>query len=160
MGEWPWFVLPTSYKPRFNIAPSQDVMVVYLERETPAVGEFRWGLVPYWAKDPAIGYKMINAWSEMAADKPAFRGPFRRRRCVVVADGFYEWRREGSRKTPMRIRLPQGSLELWLDPHVQDPIAHSELLKPYPADEMEMFAVNPLVNSPVNDSPACIQRAE
>ena len=96
--------------PRYNIAPSQDVPAVIQNRETAAreFRPFRWGLVPSWAKDPAIGNRMINARSETAATKPTFRKPLRERRCLILADGFYEWKREGSRKQPYHIRLQNG----------------------------------------------------
>ncbi len=96
--------------PRYNIAPSQDVPAVIQNRETGAreYRPFRWGLIPSWAKDPAIGNRMINARSETAATKPAFRKPLRERRCLILADGFYEWKREGSRKQPYYIKLRDG----------------------------------------------------
>lgn len=100
-----------AYPPRYNIAPTMDGLVV---RETPD-GEreavmLRWGLVPAWAKDPAIGSRMINARAESVADKPAFRAAFRRRRCLVPADGFYEWQPvAGGRKQPYFIRLASGA---------------------------------------------------
>ena len=98
--------------PRYNIAPSQEVPAVIQNRETGGreLRLFRWGLVPSWAKDPAIGSRMINARSETAATKPAFRTSLRDRRCLILADGFYEWKREGSRKQPYYIRLRDGEL--------------------------------------------------
>src|SRR5262245_9302257 len=99
------------YPPRYNIAPTQHALVV---RETPA-GEreavmLRWGLIPAWAKDPAIGGRMINARAEGLADRPVFRAAFRRRRCLVPADGFYEWSPvAGGRKQPYFIRLVSGA---------------------------------------------------
>jgi putative SOS response-associated peptidase YedK len=97
-------------KPRYNIAPTQDIAAV---RNTDPDGgrEFvllRWGLVPFWAKDPSIGNRMINARAETVAEKPSFRAAYRRRRCVVLADGFYEWHREGSVKIPYYITLASG----------------------------------------------------
>ena len=93
---------------RYNIAPSQDILVV---RATGGGGgrEFamlRWGLVPHWAKDPAMGGRMINARAETLAEKPSFRAAYRSRRCLVAADGFYEWRKapDGT-KQPYHIRL-------------------------------------------------------
>jgi putative SOS response-associated peptidase YedK len=68
----------------------------------------RWGLVPFWAKDPAIGNRMINARAETVAEKPSYRAAFRHRRCIVLADGFYEWRKEGDAKTPYFISLASG----------------------------------------------------
>jgi putative SOS response-associated peptidase YedK len=99
------------YPPRYNIAPTMDALVV---RETPG-GErgaamLRWGFVPSWAKDPAIGSRMINARAESVVDRPAFRAAFRRRRCLVPADGFYEWQPvAGGRKQPYFIRLVSGA---------------------------------------------------
>jgi len=99
---------PDDYRPRYNIAPSQDVLAVAGTGDAARLGRLRWGLVPAWAKDPSIGNRMINARAETLAEKPSFRDAFRRRRCLVLADGWYEWRREGSRKTPMRITLRSG----------------------------------------------------
>lgn len=94
---------------RYNIAPTEDIPVVRHDTEgEPELVLLRWGLVPFWAKDPAIGNRMINARAESLAEKPAFRAAFRERRCVVLADGFYEWRPEGGRKTPYFITLASG----------------------------------------------------
>ena len=92
---------PSPLQPRFNIAPSQSVLAF---RAGEAV-HLRWGLVPSWAKDPAIGSRMINARGETVAEKPSFRAAFRQRRCVVPADGFYEWRAVGKGKQPYFLRL-------------------------------------------------------
>jgi putative SOS response-associated peptidase YedK len=97
-------------KPRYNIAPTQDIPVIR-NSDTGGGREFallRWGLVPFWAKDPSIGNRMINARAETVAEKPAFRAAYRRRRCIVLADGFYEWHREGSVKIPYYITLASG----------------------------------------------------
>ncbi len=106
---FPDFVFPEGITPRYNIAPTQSVAVVTNNPEKN-VEYYRWGLVPFWAKDPGIGSRMINARSETVAEKPAFRAAFRRRRCLILADGFYEWQKNaGSRtKTPMYIRLATG----------------------------------------------------
>ena len=88
---------------RFNIAPSQPVAVVRAGPKGLGGRELvwmRWGLIPSWAEDPSIGNRMINARSETVAEKPAFRTALRRRRCLVAADGFYEWKRAGTRKQP------------------------------------------------------------
>ena len=97
MGELP---------PRFNIAPSQPVAAV--RAATGGAREFtllRWGLIPSWAKDPAIGARMINARSETAAEKPSFRAAMKRRRCLIPASGFYEWANTGAAKQPFLIRM-------------------------------------------------------
>jgi putative SOS response-associated peptidase YedK len=103
--------LPVEFGPRYNIAPTQPVAVV------PNTGEnkldfFVWGLIPSWAKDPAIGSRMINARAETVAEKPSFRGPFRRKRCLILADGFFEWQKLPNSKTkqPMYIYLKDHSL--------------------------------------------------
>lgn len=97
-------------EPRYNIAPSQPVPVVRLAvnkaaRELVLV---RWGLIPFWAQDPGIGARLINARAETVAEKPAFREAFRRRRCLVVADGFYEWQKQDGQKQPFYIRMRDG----------------------------------------------------
>jgi putative SOS response-associated peptidase YedK len=90
--------------PRYNIAPTQDIAAVRLDEEGKReLVLFRWGLVPFWAKDPAIGNRMINARAETIAEKPSFRAAYKRRRCLVLADGFYEWHTEGGEKTPYFI---------------------------------------------------------
>jgi putative SOS response-associated peptidase YedK len=204
-------------QPRFNIAPSQPVAVVRVDplaKETTPQALKRqlvflhWGLVPSWADDPKIGNRMINARAETAADKPSFRAAMRRRRCLIVADGFYEWQTRGKRRQPMYIHLrdgrpfgfaglweswegaghsalesctilttaandfmrpihdrmpvivPPADYALWLDPAEQQPDAIRPLLRSYPADEMEAYAVSPRVNSPTRDDEACLERVE
>ena len=93
-----------AFEPSYNIAPSQDIACV-IGNEGNRLVKFRWGLVPFWADDPSIGYKMINARAETVAEKPAFRAAYRHRRCLVLADGFYEWHREGAVKIPYFISL-------------------------------------------------------
>jgi putative SOS response-associated peptidase YedK len=107
---FPWITPPAELAPRYNIAPSQEVAVV------PNKGEdrlefFRWGLIPFWAKDPKIGNRMINARAETLAEKPSFRAAYRRRRCLVLADGFYEWQKVPGRrtKTPYYLRMKSGA---------------------------------------------------
>jgi putative SOS response-associated peptidase YedK len=95
--------------PRYNVAPTQPIAVV-TNTKAPAIDFHVWGLVPSWAKDPSIGNRMINARAETLAEKPTFRTALKRRRCVVPADGFYEWKRnsDGKTKTPMHITLRSG----------------------------------------------------
>jgi len=109
MEAFPGFATPVEWTPRYNIAPSQPVAVIANNGQNK-IEFFRWGLIPSWAKDPKIGNRMINARAETVAEKPSFRAAYRRRRCLVLADGFYEWRKEpGQRaKTPMYIRLKSG----------------------------------------------------
>jgi putative SOS response-associated peptidase YedK len=92
---------------RFNVAPGDDVVAVVMREGAPTGALLRWGLVPPWAEDPRVGFKMINARAETVADKPAYRGPFQRGRCLIVADGFYEWQREAARQ-PFHITRGAG----------------------------------------------------
>jgi putative SOS response-associated peptidase YedK len=111
--------------PRYNIAPGQMAPVVVVSNNEVLLKPMRWGLVPFWAKDPSIGDRLINARAETVKDKPAFRTPFKRRRCLVVADSFYEWRKTpGTKlKQPMRILLQDeqpfafaGLWDAWTSP--------------------------------------------
>jgi putative SOS response-associated peptidase YedK len=98
---------PADLTPRYNIAPSQPVAVV-ANHESRKLELFRWGLIPAWAKDPKIGNQMINARAETVAEKPAFRAAFKKRRCLILADGFYEWKRGATPKTPMYFQVEGG----------------------------------------------------
>jgi putative SOS response-associated peptidase YedK len=192
--------------PRYNIAPTQTVIVVN-DDGTRHLTQMRWGLIPSWAKDPAIGNRMINARAETVATKPAFRAALRKRRCLIPADGFYEWQPVGRRKQPVFIalktrepfsfaglweswtspeeeeiktctiitteanvllkpihdRMPailsREAEAVWLDPTIQDPERLLPYLKPYQAEEMEVYAVSTKVNSPANEGPVCIEPA-
>src|SRR5262245_825257 len=96
--------------PRYNIAPTQDVLAVR-QPEQGAKAELvalRWGLIPVWAKDAKIGYSTINARSDTVAEKPAFRSAFKKRRCLILADGYYEWLREGKSKLPYLYEIDGG----------------------------------------------------
>ena len=96
-------------QPRYNIAPTQYVAAIRNgEEEQRELVKLRWGLVPFWAKDPSIGNRMINARAETVAEKPSYRNAYKHRRCLVLADGFYEWRRQGDVKTPYYISLASG----------------------------------------------------
>lgn len=108
--------------PRFNVAPTQLMPVIPMT-DPSHIHFYRWGLIPHWAKDPKIGYKMINARSETLLEKPAFKTPFREARCLVPADGFYEWKSTIGGKQPFRITLQDESLfyfaglySLWRSP--------------------------------------------
>jgi putative SOS response-associated peptidase YedK len=199
----------TKLAPRFNIAPGQLAPVVVNTDNQRQLRMMKWGLVPSWAKEESIGYKMINARAETLGEKPSFKQALEQRRCIVPADGFYEWRKEpdGKSKTPMRIELKDRSLfgfaglwerwrkpdgdelltytivtttpnalletvhnrmpviltkeaeRLWLGTDVKDMLSITALLKPFPADQMEMFPVSREVNNPRTDSPICIEPA-
>src|SRR5690625_4137718 len=101
--------LPADYRPRYNIAPTQPVTAI-INGDGRRAGALRWGLIPSWAEDPAIGNRMINARGETVAEKPSFRSAFRRRRCLIPADGFYEWQQVDGRKQPMRIVRRDGAI--------------------------------------------------
>jgi putative SOS response-associated peptidase YedK len=191
--------------PSYNIAPTQRVAVIISEGVKQLV-PVQWGLVPSWAKDVSIGSKMINARAETITEKASYRNAFKKRRCLVVADGFYEWQKLAGTKRPVYIRLksgkpfgfaglyefwkspeggelttctiittepnelmkpihermpviiPREDQDVWLDPKSEDRTHLLDLLKPYPADEMEAYPVSKAVNSPGNNSPECIIR--
>ncbi|MBC8099053.1 MAG: SOS response-associated peptidase [Armatimonadetes bacterium] len=194
-------VAPAQFAPRYNIAPSQPVAVI--SNQNPhQLDYFKWGLVPSWSKDPAIGNKMINARAETAAEKPSFREALKKRRCLIPASGFYEWAQDG--KQPMYLHLPDDPLfafaglwetwhspdgdelrtctiltgepnalvstfhhrmavilqpedyDAWLNPDPVKPDEVMPLLRIFPAARMAAYPVGKTVNSPANDSPACI----
>jgi len=104
--------------PRFNIAPTQDLPVIRLDEQGHRrIALLRWGLIPSWANDPAIGNRMINARAETVAEKPAFKRAFEHRRCIIPADGFYEWKKLGKAKQPFYVHRsddrPLGLAGLW-----------------------------------------------
>lgn len=198
--------VPASLAPRYNIAPTQAVAVIANNVER-RLDFFQWGLIPAWAKDPSIGSRMINARAETLADKPAFRAALRKRRCLILTNGFFEWRKDNGSKTPFFIYLRSGrpfalaglwevwqtpdgvalptctiittgpnslmaalhdrmpvilapdAYDRWLDPAPQAPTDLVPLLVSYPAEAMALHAVARVVNSPANDSPACIEPA-
>jgi len=123
-------------KPRYNIAPTQYVAAVRLDDDKAReLVTLRWGLVPFWAKDPSIGNRMINARAETVAEKPSYRNAYKHRRCVVLADGFYEWRKEGAGKTPYYISLASGEpfglaglWENWTDKETGESLQTTTLL--------------------------------
>jgi putative SOS response-associated peptidase YedK len=112
------------YSPRYNISPSQQVRVMqHDEAGLMQMRIQRWGLIPGWAKDIKIGYKMINARSETILEKPSFRTAFKKRRCLIPADGFYEWKKDGTSKQPFHFGMKDDSIfafagiwELWKSP--------------------------------------------
>jgi putative SOS response-associated peptidase YedK len=118
---------PVELRPRYNIAPSQMVAAVRLEADERRLVQLKWGLIPSWADDPAVGYKMINARSETVASKPSFRSAYKSRRCLIVADGFYEWQKAGAKKQPFHVRLKGGS-----------PFAFAGLWERWKRDEQEI----------------------
>jgi putative SOS response-associated peptidase YedK len=196
--------LPDNLAPRYNIAPGQDALVIRRAAEGPGreAAALRWGLVPHWSKPGEAVRPLINARSETAATKAAFRDSFRHRRCLVPADGFYEWERNRPAGTgPLRFRLRDGEPFLlaglwarWLLPdgeplesfallttsanalvgQIHDrmpallrpeettawldgpPESAGELLRPFPAEEMEALPASPLVNRATSEGPDCL----
>ncbi len=193
-------------KPRYNIAPGQNIPVITGSAENREITPMRWGFIPHWARDKKAGYKMINARAETVAEKPAFRAAFRRRRCLIPASGFYEWKKDGKIKKPVLISLPGQRLfafagiwdrwdapeggtvyscciittaaapglagihhrmpviftgereyDLWLSP--SDTEALGYLMRPY-RGRMEVYPVSTRVNSPREDDPGLLRRAE
>lgn len=174
--------------PRYNIAPGTDIPAIRHSPEGKRVLHLlRWGLIPHWAKDPGIGAKLSNARGETVAEKPSFRDAFKRRRCLVPADGFYEWKTEGRQKQPYYFslksgepfalggvweswRAPEGAIlrtcclittgpnDIMLPVHDRMPVivspddyeawltgeasAAQALVKPFPTDEMQAWAVS------------------
>jgi len=111
------------YKPGSNIAPGQQISAVIRDEDVNKLVDFRWGLIPSWAKDPSIGNKMFNARAETIAEKPSFREAFKKRRCLIVADGFYEWQKMEKGKKPFHFSLRSagpfglaGLYETWMSP--------------------------------------------
>ncbi len=123
-------IVEGEYSPLYNAAPTQNIPVVR-DSHPRKLSFFRWGLIPSWAKDEKIGYSLINARSETVAEKPSFRQSFLKKRCIIVADGFYEWKKSdpnkrSSSKQPYRITLRDnapfamaGLWEMWMTPQKQ-----------------------------------------
>ena len=190
--------------PSYNVAPTQAVAVVRGGPSGRTFARLHWGLIPSWAKDASIGNKLINARAETLVEKPAFRAAYRSRRCLVLADGFYEWAPGPGRKQPWYFRLKSGrpfglaglwerwkpgddeavesctivtttpnevvarlhdrmpvileerSFDTWLDPGYRGSDAVAGLLRPCDGELLDAYPVSFAVNSPSNDSPACI----
>ena len=124
---FPIDVADAELSPNYNVAPTQEIPVIVRYDDVNHLDKYRWGLVPFWAKDPSIGNRMINARSETAATKPSFRTAFKKRRCLIPADGFYEWKGTKGAKQPMFLTLPDNSpmafaglWEIWDDKEKAD----------------------------------------
>lgn len=133
--------VPDNLSARYNIAPTQPVMtIVRDDQDKNQLAWMRWGLIPSWSKDRAIGSRMINARAETLAEKPSFRSAYKYRRCLVVADGFYEWKKNDDKsKTPMYIRLKEGDLfglaglwERWTDPETGELLTTCTIITGHP----------------------------
>ena len=194
---------PSFITPNYNVAPTQEVAAVVEKDDKTKLEILHWGLIPSWARDPAIGNKMINARAETVPKKPSFRSAFKKRRCLVLADGFYEWQKTDDGKQPYHIKMQDDSpfafaglwetwkngeeirsctiittdandlmseihhrmpvilhpedYAMWLDPDFDEKEPLTSLLKPYPADTMEAYAVSRRVNKPSNNEPSIFE---
>ena len=111
----------------YNVAPSQEILAIFNNEGENWLDKFHWGLVPFWAKDTAIGNRMINARAETVAEKPSFKNAFKKRRCLILSDGFYEWKKFDGKKQPVFLTLPDekpfafaGLWEEWNDKGKRD----------------------------------------
>lgn len=114
------------YEESYNIAPTHNIVSIINDGTKNRMGYLKWGLIPHWAKDDKMASKMINARSETVDEKPSFRKSFYQKRCIIPMDSFYEWKREGNKKIPMRIKMKDDSLfavaglwDTWKDPKGQ-----------------------------------------
>ncbi|QRG65127.1 SOS response-associated peptidase [Brevibacillus choshinensis] len=114
------------YRMRYNIAPGQQILAIIAEKGKRRIGELRWGLIPSWAKDAGQGFQLINARAESLQEKPSFQKLLVRKRCMIPADGFYEWKQTESGKQPMRIQRKDeqpfafaGLFDTWIQPDGQ-----------------------------------------
>ena len=127
------------YRPNYNVAPSQDILIIKNEGKRRLVSS-RWGFVPSWSKDLSAGYKMINARAETLAEKQSFKTAFEKQRCLVVADGFFEWKKEGVGKKPYYIRLKSGK-----------PFGFAGLYNIWTSPEGERLTTSTIITTDAND---------
>ena len=128
------------YRPGNNISPGQQIAAVLRRDDQNSLVNFRWGLIPSWSKDPSIGNRMFNARAETIAEKPSFKNAFQKRRCLIPADGFYDWQKIGRIKKPLRFSLKSGEpfglaalYETWISPE-QKPINTCTIITTEPND--------------------------
>jgi putative SOS response-associated peptidase YedK len=160
----------TFFTPRYNIAPRQQAPVVVLENGEPTMKLMRRGLIPGWAKDESIGDKPINARAETVTGKTSFKKPFEFQRCLVVADGFYEWQLSGTKRTPFRFTMKDktsfcmaGLWERWIKPPVRGEFNFNDLDEPPPSRVIETFSIitttaNPMVAAVHERMPVILDR--
>ena len=142
-------------KPRYNIAPTQQVLVVKSDGTNRELVQMKWGLIPHWAKAPAIGNRLINARAETLYDKPAYRDPFNLRRCLVPCDTFYEWKALASGRQPVAFSLADDALfalaalwDAWINPETRERVESVVLITTAP---------NELVSTVHNRMPVILQ---
>lgn len=124
-------IIESDATPNYNIAPTQQILCILNQDNQNHLVKFHWGLVPFWSKDIKIGSRMINARAETVADKPAFHNAFKKRRCLILADGYYEWKGKKGQKQPYYITIPSGKpfafaglWETWLSKEIDDESAY------------------------------------
>jgi len=127
------------FKPSYNVAPSQDIIIA-IDKGKRQLIKSRWGFLPSWAKDISGGYKMINARAETVAEKPSFKTAFQKQRCLVPADGFFEWKKEGKIKKPYLIRLKS-----------EQPFAMAGLYNKWISPDGEKICTNTIITTESND---------
>ncbi len=131
----------SAYHPGYNIPPGRNMLIVTADDNGERQLELaKWGLIPAWAKDPTIGYKMINARAETVAEKPSFRDSFKKHRCLFIADGFFEWRHEGHSKFPVYINLKSG-----------EPLAFAGLYSRWKSPEGEEITTCTIITTEANE---------
>lgn len=150
--------IPT-YRPNYNVAPTQMLPVVINDGNNNCLELMKWGLIPSWAKDPKIAFKTINARAETVAEKPAFRTSIRRKRCIIPACSFYEWRKIGANKQPMRITLKSeeifsmaGVYDSWTDPEGEQVNSFSILTSEPNELMMDIHDRMPVILKPENEA--------
>jgi putative SOS response-associated peptidase YedK len=149
--------VPVEWSPRYNVAPGQSIVAVRQDAARPVreLVRLRWGLIPAWAKEASIGYKMINARAETAAEKPSFRDAMKRRRCLIPADGFYEWKKAGGKKLPYCFTMADDAIfafaglwERWRNPS-GEPVESCTILTTEPNElAREIHDRMPVILSP------------
>ncbi|GIO09690.1 putative SOS response-associated peptidase YoqW [Brevibacillus reuszeri] len=132
--------IPFDWREIYNVAPGQKIPAIIEDRGERRIGQLKWGLVPFWSKDEKVGYKMINAKSETLREKPAFKNLFARKRCIIPADGFYEWKKVGKEKQPMRIMMTTG-----------EPFAFAGLYDTWTSPEGEKLHTCTIITTKPND---------
>jgi putative SOS response-associated peptidase YedK len=152
------------FRPRYNIAPTMDILTVRETASSRIGSMMRWGLIPFWAKDLKKIPVMNNARAETVAGKPMFRHAFRERRCLIPASGFFEWQARGKHKQPYFISARDGTplsfagiWGTWLDPDCKADDALLVLLKPYDAERMHAWPVSAAVGKAANQGEQLFQ---
>ncbi|MGM0641458.1 MAG: SOS response-associated peptidase [Thermotogota bacterium] len=133
------------YTPNYNIAPTNEVLAIYEKDTQKTINKFRWGLVPFWADDPSIGYKMINARAETLSERKTYKPLLKNKRCAIVSNGFYEWRTEGNQKIPYYIKLKNdktftfaGLYDIWTDDE-ENKITSCTIITTSPNEKVEQI---------------------